>query len=146
MEQRIQIPRINHGNCLIFRNHTLIYQITGDFQRRLGGSLSVPCLQHIQMPVLNRKLHILHIAIVIFQFITDIYKLVIYLRHNLFELVNLLRRTDSGNHVLTLCVHQEFSHQMLLPCSRVAREGNSRTGSFSHISKCHHLYIHGRSP
>ena len=40
---------------------------TGDLQRGGGGALAVTGLQHVELAVLDGELHILHVAIVIFQ-------------------------------------------------------------------------------
>ena len=84
VKQCIQVSRIDHGNSLLLIDHTLIYQITGDLKSSLGSSLTITGLQHIKLSVLNGKLHILHISVVILQFIADTYKLIINFRHNLF--------------------------------------------------------------
>ena len=146
MQQGIQISRINHGYRFFLGNHAFIHQITGNLQSRFGCSLTASGLQHIQMLVLNGKLHILHISVMIFQFIADSHKLFKHFRHRIFKLCNRLRCTHTGYHIFALSVHQKFAHQLLLAGCRIPCKCNTCSGSLSHIAKRHHLYIDSRTP
>ena len=71
----------------------------------------------------------------------DLRKLLVYFRHNFFELINLLRGTNACYYVLALCIHQELAHQMLFTGCRIAGKCNAGTGGLAHISECHHLHV-----
>ena len=127
MQQSVKIPRIDHGYCLLLGNHSFVYQITRNLQCGLCSTLTISRLQHIQMTILDRKLHILHISVMILQSIADLCELLVYFRHNFLQLCDLLRRTYTGYDVLALCIHQEFTHQMLLTGRRVTGKCNTGT-------------------
>ena len=73
-------------------------------------------------------------------------KLLVNLRHNFLQLIDLLRGTNAGNNVLALCVHQEFAHQVLFAGGGVACKGNAGTGGVAHIAESHHLHVNSRTP
>ena len=107
MQQRIELFRFHH-------HQRFIDHITGNLQCRSCRTFAVACLQHEQLSFFDRKFHILHIAIMIFQDAADLHKLMIRLRCDLFELIDVLRRTDARNDILSLRIHQKFSVQFVL--------------------------------
>ncbi len=83
VKQGVQVSGLNHGNCLLLCNHSLVYQITCNLKGRLCGSLAVSGLEHVKVPVLNGKLHILHVSVMVFQFVADIHKLSEHFGHGI---------------------------------------------------------------
>ena len=73
-------------------------------------------------------------------------KLIIDLRHQLLQPVDLLRRPDACDNILALRIQEELAHQTLLPGRRVPREGDTRPGRIAHVSEGHHLDIDSCSP
>ena len=119
MQQRIQISRVNHRDCLLFGNHPFIYQITGNLQSCLRRSLTAAGLQHIQMLVFNGKFHILHVSVMVLQRVADSHKLLKYFRHHIFQMGNRLRRTYTCHYILSLGVQKKLTHQFLLSRGRI---------------------------
>ena len=89
---------------------TFVHEITGNLQRCLCGSFSVPALEHVKLLVLYRELHILHIMIVVFKRLADLDELLVSLREFLFHLRNGHRSTNTSHHVFALCILQELAH------------------------------------
>ena len=146
MKQGVQVTRIDHRYRFFLSSHALVYQIAGNLQSRLSGSLSVTCLKHVQLSMLYGKLHILHVSVVLLQNIAYFLKLLERLREFLFHLGDVHRGTNAGNHVLALRVGKELTEQSLCSGSRVAGECHAGAAVVAHISKGHHLYVDSGSP
>ena len=146
VKKGIQITRIDHGNCLFFCSHSLIYQIAGNLKGCLSCPFAVTCLKHVEFLVLNGKLHILHISVVIFQCGANLFKLSECLREFLLHLSDGHRCADTGNYVLALCVLQELAHKFFLTGSRITGKGNTGTTIVTHVTECHRLYVYSGTP
>ena len=146
MKQGIQVSRVDHSDCLFLCSHALVNQVTCDLQSCFRCSLTVTCLQHVQLTVLNSKLHILHISVVCLQSLAHALELCKCLREFLFHLGNVHRSTNAGNNVLTLCICKELTEESVLSCSRVTGKCNTCTAVITHVTKCHHLYVNSGSP
>ena len=109
MQKLIQRFSFNTCHCLFRCNLSFIYQITGYLECCLGCTLSVSGLQEEQLSVFNGKLHILHIAVMIFQFICNLNKLCIALGQILLQLCDRLGCSDAGYHILSLGIDQILS-------------------------------------
>ena len=146
VQERIQVTGINHQDSLFLGAHTLVHQVAGDLQRRLGGTLAVTGLQHIQLAVLDGELHILHIAVVVLQDLAHLGELCERLGEQLRHLLDLERRADAGDDVLALCVGQELTHQVLLAGCGVTGEGDTGAAVVTHVAERHHLHVDGGAP
>ena len=146
VKQCIEVTRINHGNSLFLGSHALIYQIAGDLQSSLCGSLTVSGLQHVQLAVLNGKLHILHISVVRLQCLANLLEILEGLRELVGHLGNLHRCTNAGYHVLALCIGQELAEQTLAAGCRISCEGNTGTAVITHVTESHGLYVYSSTP
>ena len=146
MKQSIQVSGLYGKNRLLLVDHSFIYHVMGDLQSSLCCSLSVTALQHVKSAILDGELHILHISVVIFQFVGDIDQLIVDLRKSLLDLFDLHRCADTGYNVLALCVHKNLCVELVLSGCRITGKRNSGSGCRSHISECHHLYVNGSSP
>ena len=146
VQEGVQIPGIDHRDRLLLRPHALVHQIAGNLKRGLRRPLSVSGLQHIELPVLNGKLHILHIPIMLLQSLADRDKLLEGLRELLLHLLDVHRGADTGHDILSLCIGQEFTEKSLLPGRRISGKGHAGAAVISHISKGHGLHIDRRPP
>ena len=139
MQQFIQLIGFNpHHGCLVV-DLAFTQQVNRDFQHRSTGTFAVAGLQQPQFSILNGELDILHILVVAFQFFLDFHQLGIGFWHRLFEggefgraiffgyvlqfgptsrsdFGNLLRGTNTGNHIFALGVDQVFSDKHVLSC------------------------------
>ena len=146
MQQSIQIPRVNHGNCFLFGAHSFINQITCNPESSLRSTLAVTALQHIQFPVFNCKLHILHIAVMFFQQVADLYELIVRFRELFGHLCDRHRSAHTGHNVFSLRIDKEFTHQFVFPGSRITCEGNAGTGIVVQVAEYHRHHVNSGSP
>ena len=146
MKQGIQVTRINVKNRFLLVDLALSNKVAGNLQSCLCGSLTVTALQHIKLSILDGELHVLHISVVIFQLVGDGDQLVVDLRQLYLDLVDLHRCTCTGNDILTLSIHQNLSVECVLTGCRITGECNTGSGSRSHVTECHHLYVNSGSP
>ena len=146
MQQRIQVAGVDHGHRLCLCLVALIYQVTGNLQSSLGSSLTVTALQHVQLLVLNGELHILHIMVVVLQNLTYLDELFICLGELLLHLRDGHGSTHACNHVLTLSILQELTHQLLLAGGRVTGESNACAGLIVQVSEHHGHNVYRSTP
>ena len=62
------------------------------------------------------------------------------------DFCNLLRSTDTGNHVFTLCINQILAIEKVLTGSSIAAEANTRSRALAHITEYHSLNAYGSTP
>ena len=98
------------------------------------------------MLVLDRELHVLHVLVMVLKGPADSCELIIDLRHQLLQPVDLLGRPDACDDILALRIQEELAHQTLLAGRRVSRESDARSGGVAHVSERHHLDVDSRPP
>ena len=123
VEERVEVAGVDHEDGLL-----------------LGG------LEHVELLVLDRELHVLHVAVVLLERRADLLELLERLGHHLCHLRDRHRRAHARHHVLALGVHEELAHELLLAARRVAREGDARAGLVVEVAERHHLHVHGGAP
>ena len=144
-------------------------QIHGNLYHSSTGTFTVTSLKEPQFTFLYGKFHILHVAVMIFQFRLQSIQFLIDLRHSLFhwrivgcsfffrntgtfsptlwtDFSDLLRSTDTGHNVFTLCINQVFTVEQVFTVTGVTRETYTGSGSFTHITEYHSLNSYGCSP
>ena len=146
VQQRVELLRLDLQQRLVGREQALGDEIDGDFQRGRGRALAVAGLEHIELAVFNRKLHVLHIPVMLFQRGGDLGEARIHLGHHLAQRGNRLRRADAGDHVLALRVHQKLAVETVFAGGRVARERHARAARFAHVAEHHRLHVDRGSP
>ena len=62
------------------------------------------------------------------------------------DFCNLLRSTDTGNHVFTLCINQILAIEKVFTGSSIAAEANTRSRALAHITEYHSLNAYGSTP
>ena len=146
VQERIEALRVDHGDSLFLGNHTLVNEIAGDLHRGGSRALTVAGLEHVEFLVLNGELHVLHVAVMVFEFSADIGKLLVCLRHDLGQLVDGLRGTDAGNDVFALRVHQELAEQLLFAGRGVTGKRDACAGGIAGIAEDHGLDVDSSAP
>ena len=146
VQQAVQLLGLHLQHGFLFGKHAFVHQIHGDLQRGLSGALAVTGLEHEQLAALDGVLHILHVAVVIFQGLGDAHELVVHFGHLLMQLGDGLGGTDTGHHVFALSVEQVLTVELLLTGGGVAGEGNAGTGGLAHVAEHHGLHVHGSAP
>ena len=158
MQQLIERGRIDPRHRVLLGDQAFIGELDGDAQRRLRGALAAAGLQHPQLALLDRELHVLHVAVVLFEQRVDPRQLLERLGHRGFHrrLVgagflarifgDVLRRADARHHVLALRVDQEFAVQLALAGRGIARERNAGRRGLAHIAEHHRLHVDRGAP
>src|SRR5688500_11567639 len=111
-------------------------------------------MQKKKLPVLDRELDVLHVAVVLLEALVDLQKLLINAGHGLLErdlAVGLRLRDgygspDSGDDILALSVGEEFAVKAFRARSRVARERDACGAGVAHVSEHHGLNIDRGAP
>ena len=146
VQDLIQLFRIHFHQSFFFCQQTFVYHFYCDTQSSVSCSLTVSCLQEVQFAFFNCEFHILHVFVVVFQFICDFHKLCIYFRHIFCQFGDGLRSTNAGYNVFTLCVNQVFTQHSFFTSCRVSCESNTCTGCITHVTEYHHLYVNSGTP
>ena len=146
VEKRVEVARLDHEDGLLLGAHSLVNEVARDLQRGLGRALAVAGLEHVELLVLDRELHVLHVAVVRLERLANLLELLEDLGHDLGHLGDRHRGADAGDDVLALRVHEELAHQLLLAGGGVAREGDARAGVVVQIAERHHLDVDGGAP
>ena len=146
VKESVKVSGVDHKNGLLLALHALVNEVASDLKSSLSGSLTVSGLEHIELLVLNGELHILHIAIMLFENAADLNELSVSCGELLCHHFYLHGGSDACNNVLALCVYKELTHKLLLTRSRVSGECNARTAIVTHITECHCLYVYCGTP
>ena len=67
-------------------------------------------------------------------------------RQYFFQFDDWIGGADTGNDVLSLCVHHKLAPKFVLACGRVAGECHAGTGIFAGVTEHHGLNINSRPP
>ena len=158
VQQLVERGGIDARHRVVLRDHALIGELDRDADRGLGGALAVAGLQHPEPALLDRELHVLHVAVVLLELRIDPRQLLEGFRHRGFHrrLVgagfdarsfgDVLRGADAGDDVLALRVDQEFAVQPALAGRGIAREGDAGGRGVAHIAEHHGLHRHRGAP
>ena len=146
MQQGVKLLRLHLENGLVGGDHAFVDQIDSDLQRGGRGALAVTGLEHVELAALDGVLHILHVAVVVFQRMRDVHKLLVHIRHDLLKGFDLLRGADAGDDVLALRIDEVLAVELLLAGGRVAGERNAGAGGVAHVAEDHALNVDSRAP
>ena len=146
MEQGVEIARLDHGDGLLLVDHALVHEVAGDLERSLRGTLAGAALEHVELAVFNGELHVLHVAVVVFENIADLDEVGISLGELFFHLGDGHRGADAGNDVFALCVGEELAHELLLAGGGVTGEGDAGTGVVVQVAEDHRHDVDGGAP
>ena len=145
VKKLIDLLRCNSHNCGLFIDFLFVHHIYGNLYRSLCRSLTVSGLQHEELALFYRELHILHILVVVFQDSGNIFEFSVYVRERFLHLIDWLRCTDTRYNVFALCVYQELTEDLVFTVYRASCECNAGTGILSGISEYHGLNVYCRS-
>ena len=146
MEQLIQILRRHALDRFVFCNQPLVHHFDRTPHRRHSGPLRATRLQHVQLAVLERELHVLHVFEVLLEFGRQAVELAVDLgEFAALHSLDRLGRTCAGDHVLALRVGQHVAVQHMLAGAAVARECHARAAVVAHVAIDHGDDVHGGS-
>ena len=158
MQQLIQRRRIDAGNGFLFRDETFACHVDSHFQCSLCGTLARARLEHPELALLHREFDVLHVAIMLFQYLEHARQFCVGFGHRFFHRSSLgpcplprgkrqiLRGTDTRDDILSLRVYQEFAVIHVLAGRGIAGESDAGGGRVAHIAEHHRLHIDRRAP
>ena len=158
VQELVEAGRIDPHDRFLPADQALGGHVDRHLQGGLGGALPVAGLQHVEPALLDRELHVLHVAVVPLEPLHHRPELGEDLREGLLHrgrpVAHLLARgagqglggADSRHHVLALGVDQELPVKPVLPRGRVAGEGHPRRRGVAHVAEHHGLDVDGRAP
>ena len=141
MQKLIKLRRLYAHQSLILLDQSFVDHVDRDLDRRCGGPLAGAGLQQIELAFLNREFEILHVAIMLFQPLGDLFKLLVYFRHFLGQMRDMLGGANSGHDILALGVGEIFAVKFFLACRWITRETNAGGRCFAHVAEYHRLDI-----
>ena len=118
-------------------DHGLADEIDHHPHRGAGRALAGPGLQEVERALLDRELDVLHVLVMTLEPLGDGEELVVDPRHPLAERLDAVRRPDSGDDVLPLCVGEELRVEVALARARIAREANPGAGRLAEVAEDH---------
>ena len=134
MQELIQRRRLDPHDRRLTVDQALAHHVHGDLERRRRRPFSGPCLQHVELALLHRKLDVLHVTVVRFEPFAHAVELTEDLGHHFLHrrqvrAVGLLAfdgqmlwGANAGDDVLALRVHQVLAVESVVARRRVARE------------------------
>ncbi len=146
VEQGVELLGFNLQNSFFFGQNTFIDQVNSDLQSSSSGTLAVTGLQHEELAFFDGVFHILHVAIVSFELVGDVNKLLIDMRHSLLEGSDGLRSTDTSHDVFALSVEEILAIELLLASGRIAGERNAGAAGLAHVAEHHALDVDSSAP
>ena len=146
VQQLIQALCFNAKHGFLRRNPSLIYKVAGNLNGSLRGALAVSRLQEKQLALLDGKFHVLHVAVMVFQTVGDVHKLLVALWQIFCELGNRLRRADACDNIFTLRVDQILTKNTLFTGGRVAGKRDAGAGRVAHVAEYHGLNVDSGAP
>ena len=127
------------------RDELLVGHVHGHAKGRGRGALAGTRLQHVELALFDGKLHVLHVAVVLFQFFSHLLELCVNFRHLLRHFVEVHRGADARDDVFALCVYKEVTVEGLFARAGVAREAYARSGVVAGIAEDHLHHVDGRA-
>ncbi len=112
-------------------------------------ALGVAGLEHPELALLDGKFHVLGVFVMLFKACHDPAELGVGFLPNrvlfAWHIVEVFRRTDTGDHVFALGVDQVFAHGLGFTRGPVARERHAGSGFFPHVPEDHRADVYGRA-
>ena len=160
VEQLVQFLRFAAHDSLFLADDAFAYEVHSNLHHGSTGTLAVTGLEEPEFAFLYGELHILHVAVVVLELLLDGVEFGIKSWHSLFHRRilagalfladtlkccptaaafqrNLLRSTDTGNYVLTLCVYEVLTVEEVLARRGVTAEAYTGSGGLAHVTEDH---------
>ncbi len=169
VEQFVELLGLHTQQGGLFVNLAVAEEVHGDFHHSGAGALAVTGLEHPQLAVLDGEFHILHVAVVIFEAVSDGEEFLSADGHGFFERGifrgafflgdalkgspaarafdgDLLGSANTGHNVLTLCVDEVFTVEDVFAGGSVARESHAGGRVLAHVAVYHGLHVYSGAP
>ena len=118
MQQLLDRSWVDSPNRLLRADQPLVDERHRCAQRGGGGALRAARLQQEEPVVLDRELHVLHVAVVALELADRVLELVVREREEVAHAVDRLRGARAGDDVLALRVDEKLAEQARLARSR----------------------------
>ena len=125
MEEKIHLFRFNPVNRFLAGNQSLLDHLHCDPDFCLGGSFPITGLEHPQGSTFDGELHVLHVAVMLFQLACNFTELVINFREFCFQLTDRFCHADSRHHIFSLGIHQKIALEFVPAVGSIAGHGDS---------------------
>ena len=146
MEQRVERIGVDRAQRLLAGQQALFDGVDGEAHGGLRGTLGVPRLEHVEPPVLDRELDVLHVLVLGFERAHDLHQLRVGLGHHLGELRDVTRGAHAGDDVLALRVDEEVSARLGSAGDLVAAEGDPSRRLLALVAEHHLLDVDRGAP
>src|SRR6516225_1967599 len=142
-QEIVELVGLDTEDRLLFGDQSFLDHLDSDPDSSTPGTLAIARLQHVQAPVLDRELEVLHIAVVLLKAGGNLAQLLVHIGHDFLELRNVYGSANACDYVFALGVHQEFSVELLHACCRIACEAHTGAAGLTEIAEDHRLHIDG---
>ena len=155
-------------DCL-FVNHTFVKEVDSDLHHSGTSALTITSLQEPEFAFLYGELHVLHVAVVLFELVLERIEFSVDFGHSLFhrrifsyaffladasafspalcaDFGDLLWSANTSHHVFTLCVNEILTIEEVFTVTSVTAEANASSRSFAHVTEHHGLHVYSRTP
>ena len=146
MQKHIERFCVDLHQRFLLGNHFFVDKVASDLDSGGGGALAVTGLEHVQLALLDSELHVLHVAVMVFERVANLQELLVNVGKNFRHFGNGHRRANACNDVFALRVHKELAHKTFFARGGVTRERNARAAIVAHVAESHHLDVDCRAP
>lgn len=112
-----------------------------DTYSRWASSLSGTALEDVELAVFDCELDVLHVLVVLFEYITGFFKLLVDDWILLCKLGNWHWCTNTSNNILALSIHQVLAKDDIFACGCITCERNTGTTVITTVAKDHCLDV-----
>ena len=144
-QEVVELVRLDAEDGLVLRDQPLAHHVDGDAHRGQAGPLAVARLQHVERPILDGELEVLHIAIVFFHLPGHGAQMVVDLGHGALKLGNGQGRADAADDIFALRVHEVLAEEDVLAGGRVAGKAHAGPGALAQVAEDHGLHVYRRA-
>ncbi len=137
VQQLVELRRVDPRDRFLLRDQPFLDHLHRSSQCRRRRALRRPGLQQEEIPLLDRELDVLHVAVVLLEPPDRLQELRVGLGKQLVHPLDRLRRADSRDDVLALRVLEELAVELALARGRVAREADAGAGAVALVAEDH---------
>ncbi len=143
MEELVELARIDPRDGLLARDQCFVDHLDRGPQRRGGRPLPRSRLQDVELPLLDRELDVLQIAVVRLEAGERLHELLVGFGHPFLHAVDRLGRANAGDDVLPLRVREKLAEQPLFARCGVAGEADPCARCIAAVAEHHLDDVHG---
>ncbi len=146
MQERVEAICVDRCHRLLRAQQVLTDGVDREADRRLGRPLRVPGLEHVELPLLDRELGVLHVLVMGFEPAQDLHQSLVDLRHHVLQLADVTGRAHSGDDVLALGVDEKVATGLRRTSDLVPAEGHAGGRCVALVAEHHLLDVDRGAP